>query len=175
MEKEVTKGATAGIGRLRSLGVVRVTQAIIDTALPANSGHCMVSDAVMAAAKARGWRIRKVLTDLQTVRFSDSKTKVRYVCFTPRVAQLALLAFDQGVRPEPIEFRLRPVQVITPSPTKPRAKARVAMRPSGGTHGGHTRPIKHGGPQLPTTIGLRREFGLRQMGVYQAPAEPAVA
>lgn len=164
------QGAFAG-AKVRGLKV-QVTDTIIATAIPKDSGHCMVSDAVKAAAVRKKFRIGKVLTDLQTVRFTDLDNKTRYVCFTPRVAQMALLAFDHGVTPTPFGFRLSPAQVITPQHrARPRKRARVAMAPTSG--GGHTRPIKHGGIALATTVGLRREFGLRQMG-RMAPA-PSVS
>lgn len=164
-----SKGSNAGT-KVRGLQI-DVSTTIIATALPANSGHCMVSDAVKEAAVKKGWRIGKVLTDLQTIRFTDLAKKTRYICFTPRAAQLALLAFDQGVKPEPFGFHLRPVQIIKTG-TTPRAKTRRLAVTKSKSTGGHARPIIHGGPSLPTTIGLRREFGLRQMGVFKAP-EPA--
>jgi hypothetical protein len=176
-----TKGALAA-QKVKGLQV-EVSLDNIETALPANSGHCMVSDAVKDSAKKKGWRIGKVLTDLQTIRFTDLKKKLRIICFTPREAQLALLKFDQGVKPEPFVFRLKPVQIISKAqravkakdgqPSKAPAKPRLATRPT--NKGGYTRPIKHGGPSLPITVGLRREFGLRQMGVWTAPSEPATA
>jgi hypothetical protein len=171
-ETHDSRGSNAGT-RVAGLGAINVTTTIIDTAVPKNSGHCMVSDAVTEAARKKGWRIGKVLTDLQTVRFSDLQKKVRYVCFTPRVAQEALLAFDKGMKPEPFSFRLRPVQIITKVQGIKRPRRRLATtKPK--ASGGQARPIIHGGSALPTMIGLRREFGLRQMGVWQAP-EPAPA
>jgi hypothetical protein len=163
MEEDMKEGAYQAVTKIKGLDV-RVTDEVIAKAVPANSGHCMISDAVKTAAGKRKWRIGKVLTDLQTVRFSDLDTKTRYICFTPRVGQLALLDFDQGKVPVPFGFRLTPVQIIEPQHrSKPRKKARAAMAPT--TGGGHTRPIKFGGMALATTIGLRREFGLRKMGV----------
>ncbi len=166
------KGAQDGkrLGRLS----IQVTEDIINTALPANSGHCMASDAVKLAAESRGWKIGKVLTDLQTIRFTDLKKKIRYICFTPRTVQVALLAFDQGQKPEPFSFRLQPVQILQSRKSGGgHPKARIAIKKVSGKPAG--RPIKHGGPPLPTTIGLRREFGIRQMGVYKAPSETETA
>jgi len=189
-EEKKVGGSQVGTARLKGMRVC-VSEEVIAKALPANSGHCMISDAVALAAKGKGWKIGKVLTDLQTIRFTDLRAKRRLVCFTPRVGQLALLAFDQGKKPEPFEFRLKPVQVIEghgnagrkrkvkegekvegeaggegegevkPPRREKKAKARMAVSPG--------RYMKIGGSQLPTTIGLRREFGLRQMGVYQEP------
>jgi hypothetical protein len=168
MDTETTTGALAG-QKVKGLDV-QVTAQHIATAVPKNSGHCMVSDAVKAAAVRRKLRIGKVLTDLQTVRFSDLDKKVRYICFTPRVAQVALLDFDQGKWPTPFKFRLAPVQIIAQQHrAKPKPRARLATRPT--NSGGYTRPIKHGGEALATTVGLRREFGLRQMGVVATPVD----
>ncbi len=170
LDETTEKGAQEG-KRLRGLHI-EITQDIIETALPANSGHCMASDAVKLAALRKGWKVGKVLTDLQTIRFTDKKKGVRYVCFTPRSVQEALLKFDQGQKPEPFSFRLSPVQILK-SGKSGRAKARIAMKKVNGKPAG--RPIKHGGAPLPTTIGLRREFGLRAMGVYKAPTETQTA
>jgi hypothetical protein len=165
----LSKGA-AVYGKLKGMQV-NVTQDIIDTAVPANSGHCMISDAVMAAARQKKWKIGKVLTDLQTIRFTDLKKAVRYICFTPRVGQLALLAFDQGVKPEPFGFHLRPVQIL-PRQSRgkrlPRPRVAISVKKDGIIR---DRPMKHGGSALPITVGLRREFGLRSLGVWKPPTE----
>jgi hypothetical protein len=170
----LAKGSQSG-ERLKTLRV-EVTQDIIETALPANSGHCMISDAVKLAAEGRRWRISKVLTDLQTIRFTDLKKRIRYICFTPRIGQIALLAFDQGQRPEPFSFRLKAVQIIQKQPRVKgqrarRGKARIAVQVRQDST--NQRPIKHGGHEIPTTVGLRREFGLRGLGVWKAPSEVA--
>ena len=167
-----TKGAL--VGRKLTGMKIEVTPEIISTALPKESGHCMISDAVHTAAAKKGWKISKVLTDLQTVRFTDLETKRRYICFTPREGQVALLQFDQGIKPEPFHFRLKPVQIIEKQHRARKAKAgepgtgaskpRLALRATNG--GGYTRPIKHGGRALVTSVGQRREFGLRGMGAY---------
>jgi hypothetical protein len=177
-ENDNNQGAHVGQKFWRG-AVVEVSNDIIETALPANSGHCMISDAVKLTAKRKGWKIGKVLTDLQTIRFTDLKRKIRYVCFTPRVGQLALLAFDQGKKPEPFSFRLKPVQVIAPSEKQVKKTAEKAgkgpSKPRAAIRKGSTRPIKHGGMALATSVGLRREFGMRQLGVYQPPTETATA
>jgi hypothetical protein len=162
-----TRGASAGT-RIRGLRI-EVTPEIIDTAVPANSGHCMISDAVKSAATRKSIRLGKVTTDLQTIRFSDLDKKVRYICFTPRVGQLALLQFDHGVKPEPFSFQLRPIQIIeqqhrerkatADKPGKGPSKPTLATRDKHGTGV----PVIIGGQAL-VSVGLRREFGLRQMG-----------
>jgi hypothetical protein len=168
-----TKNAGAGT-KVKGLRI-EVTHEIIATAIPANSGHCMISDAVKMAAVKKKMRVGKVLTDLQTIRFTDLDEKRRYICFTPREGQLALLTFDQGMKPEPFSFRLKPVQIIekqhrerkatADQPGKGVSKPEIAIQMTGG-HGGYSRPVKVGGKALATTsVGLRREFGLRRLGV----------
>src|SRR5262245_57512785 len=70
-------------------GLVRVTDELIETALPKNSEHCMIADAVkIAFPGAKG-----VSVDLATIRFSDPEKGLRYIYLTPRIAQTALVEF----------------------------------------------------------------------------------
>jgi hypothetical protein len=81
---------------------VEVTDDVIDLSTQADSSHCMIADAVRKAVPgATG-----ISVDLQTIRFSDPKKRMRYVYLTPRIAQLALVDFDAGKKPEPFRFRL---------------------------------------------------------------------
>jgi hypothetical protein len=169
-----SKGAQLGT-RIRKLKV-NVTAEIIATAVPQHSGHCMISDAVKAAAEKARMRIGKVLTDLQTIRLKDLDTGRTYICLTPREGQRALLSFDHGVMPEPFSLRLKPVQIIEKQhrerkrvgdqPGKAPAKPRVVMQKRG-------TPVLLGGRALAMiAVGQRREFGLCRMGVFApAPAE----
>ena len=115
-------------------------------------------------------RVSKVLTDLQTIRFTDQDNKRRYICFTPRVGQVALLEFDQGIKPEPFSFKLTPAQIIEPQhrPQKPKpgepGKGPSKPRVANSNKDGYRRPVKIGGAAMATSVGLRRKFGLRQMG-----------
>lgn len=88
---------------------VTVTQDIIDTACVADSGHCMISDAVRLAAP---WALR-VQSDLQTVRMTDEPRGLRYFYLTPMKAKLGLIAFDQGRKPKAFTFWLRTAHVGT--------------------------------------------------------------
>jgi hypothetical protein len=82
---------------------------------------------------------------------------------------LALLQFDQGIKPEPFSFKLRPVQIIAVQhrerraaagkPGKGPSKPTIVTRDKYGTGV----PVILGGKAL-VSVGLRREFGLRQMG-----------
>jgi hypothetical protein len=164
-----TTGGQAGCKRVSGMRV-NVTAAIIETAIPENSSHCMIADAVKAAAVGKKMRISNVLVDLQSIRFTDRDTGKRWICWTPLQGQQAIQKFDAGTKPEPFTFRLKPVQVIEKTQRKQAtrtgaSKARVAFpHKTGGT------PIKHGGRVIPT-IGLRRVFGIRQLGMQQPQQE----
>jgi len=168
----------------------KVTKKIIATSVPADSGHCMLADAVAAAVP---WA-RFVSADLQTIRFSDPARGLRYVYLTPRSAQQALIMFDQGQHPEPFSFELRAGQ------TTQRARQRETItQPDGSkkriwvkTPGARTSPRFvapqndgavpqiRGGPTPPMgtlaggSVGAvpashRRSFGLRSMDRLVTP------
>ena len=88
---------------------VDVPDHVINSAYRANSGHCAVSDAVKLAAP---WATH-VASDLQSIRLTDPRKGLRYTYLTPRTAQLALIAYDQGKVPPPFEFSLRSGHVAT--------------------------------------------------------------
>lgn len=92
-----------------------VTPDVIETAIPKDSGHCMIADALKAAIPTA----RNVSVDLATIRFTDPKTGRRYIYLTPYPAQQALLDFDQGVPPEPFTVKTHAAQIIPPKPPKP--------------------------------------------------------
>lgn len=106
---------------------VEVSPDLISTATRADSSHCMIADAVkLAVPDATG-----ISVDLQTIRFSDRKRRLRYVYLTPRIAQLALVEFDAGEKPKPFTFRLDRAHVIAmrkPVSVVPRAAASPARR-----------------------------------------------
>lgn len=52
----------------------------------------------------------KILVDLQTIRWTNRRTKMRYIALTPEIAAAALVNFDQGREIEPFSFRLRTFQ-----------------------------------------------------------------
>lgn len=101
--------------RSRNIELV-ITAEIIDRAIPRNSGHCIISDAVQLAIP----EALRVHTDLQTIRFSLPDSRKRYVYLTPRAAQHILIDFDQGVLPKPQQMKLRrPIQVVPMNRKKP--------------------------------------------------------
>lgn len=155
--------------------VVEITQNHIDTAIPKDSSHCMISDALKESIPGA----TRISTDLATIRYS--KDGKRYIFATPRIAQIALLQFDEGVKMKPFRFRLHhalqiiPTRGTRPGEGPPRAARRakvddtmVARREVPTITGGVTPPVgslAHGaiGPKPKWTKGTRREFGLRAM------------
>src|SRR5437773_7361451 len=88
--------------------IVKVTPDIIRQSVTADSSHCMIAEALRTAVPTA----HQIAVDVQTIRFSDPKRRLRYVYLTPRIAQVPLLQFDQGILPEPFEFWLRGAQVV---------------------------------------------------------------
>lgn len=151
-----------------------VTQDIINAAIPRNSGHCVIADAVKEAVpEARG-----VSVDLQTIRWTDNEKQRRYIYLTPRVAQVALVKFDQGIPPEPFNFMLRGAQSIA---LKKNQRGPKRMTQGEGSESVHE--VKDGAPPpmgalasgkgsrggrprsggFDSARGLRRSFGLRAL------------
>lgn len=89
--------------------LVKVTRKHIDEAMQKVSSHCMIAEAIKDAMPDA----KNIAVDLQTIRYTDPKRKVRCVVLTPRLAQDKLVAFDQGDREElePFQFKMRPTQV----------------------------------------------------------------
>jgi hypothetical protein len=94
---------------------VDVGQDVIDTSTQRDSSHCMIAEAVQQAVPDAKF----VSVDIQTIRFS--RDGYRYTYLTPRTAQLALIMFDQGQKPDPFRFQLRTGQTT-------RAGSRAARR-----------------------------------------------
>lgn len=87
-----------------------VSAEMIATAIPEDSAHCMIADALKAAMP----EARSVSVDLATIRFTDPKNGRRYIYLTPIPAQAALLDFDQGRAPEPFTIRAYAAQIVEP-------------------------------------------------------------
>lgn len=94
---------------------LEITQEIIADAVARDSSHCLWAEAVRVAYP----EAQRVSVDIQTIRFSDPRKGLRYTYLTPRVAQVSLVQFDQGVLPEPHSVLLRRGQVT-----------RMAQKPS---------------------------------------------
>ncbi len=96
--------------KLRSIRL-HVDQTHIDNAEVRNSHHCMIADALKDALPDAKF----ISVDLQSIRFSifeqnrykEERVGIRYFYFTPTLAQIALLKFDQGKKLRPFEFTMR--------------------------------------------------------------------
>lgn len=82
---------------------VVVTAEMIAAAKRKDSAHCMISDAIREAIP----NAASVASDIQTIRFTDREKGLRYVYITPRMAQMELVRFDQGIESGAFAFQLR--------------------------------------------------------------------
>ena len=81
---------------------VKVTKEVMAHAQQRDSSHCMVAMAVKDAFPSAS----SIAVDLQTIRFSLAEKRIRCTYLTPRIAQVAIIQFDQGVMPQPFSFKL---------------------------------------------------------------------
>lgn len=156
--------------------VLDITAEIINAAVPKDSSHCVLADALKAAVP----NATRVSVDLATIRFTDPESQRRYVYLTPAPGQAILVNFDQGVMPTPGVMRLgNPAQVLASGSkgkrtTRKRAKGedeKTAKRladptPTVTSRSGQT--VVYGGRTPPTaalssTRGRRRSFGLKTL------------
>jgi hypothetical protein len=126
---------------------VKITRELIERATQRDSRHCMIAEAIKAANP----RYLNISVDLQTIRYTDPRTKKRYTCLTPPVAGHALVEFDQGRPVEPFAIALKPVHVVASSAGGKQSgkgvRTRAAtpqVRPVGGSS-----VVVEGGPSLP--------------------------
>jgi len=168
---------------------VRVAAEDINKAIPKHSGHCMISDSIKRVYP----QYTHVATDIQTIRFTDPTKGLRYTYLTPRMAQSALLSFDQEIKPEPFEFSLKGGHVSKAGQTLAerayrRAKKKISPKQAEAARrnlqkiaslkrkilvkGPNPRsvPTIVGGKPPPIAPGTRREFGLRAFGNLAAMA-----
>ena len=113
---------------------IALTKELIEDSKQRDSSHCMIAEAVKAAYPDATY----VSVDLQTIRFTDPGKHLRYTYLTPRIAQIALIDFDQGNTPEPFTFTLRRAQVTRSGGTQQRRKlseAELAQRKEAGMKG----------------------------------------
>jgi hypothetical protein len=102
---------------------VDITKDLISDAVKNDSGHCMVAEAVKLAYP----NAKNVGVDVFTIRFSDPKSKQRYIYQTPEIARVAIIRFDMGVKPEPFNFVLRGGQVVAQRPPSKHGKRTPAQ------------------------------------------------
>lgn len=156
---------------------VEVTHAIMDHARVRDSSHCMIAMAIRDVMP----QMSSIAVDLQTIRFTDRGQGYRYSYLTPRIAQRALIDFDQGVMPEPFSFRLMGAHVTLmthkPKMQTPRSMTegqRAALAKATGVlrgtsivvdnEGNGSQPRRVGGALPPLSrFARRREFGLKSL------------
>lgn len=85
---------------------LEITQEMIDFAVPRDSSHCMFAEAIKVAIPDA----THISVDTQTIRLTRPKYGKRYIYLTPRVAQLAIIQWDMGQKPEPFEAVIRQPQ-----------------------------------------------------------------
>jgi hypothetical protein len=161
-------------GQFHNLSVT-VTPDIIETSIERDSGHCVIADSIRHSIPG----VNRVTVDLQTIRFTDPVSSKRYIYLTPPMAQVVLLAFDQGVRPQPQRIRLgKPIQIVKAGPREPGSRAKGGVTVTAETmHKGQEpsdhKVVVHGGVPPKTGAlasgpvgprkGRRRVFGLRTL------------
>jgi hypothetical protein len=178
---------------------VNVTQADIDQAIPANSGHCMIADAIKRCFIEKYKRKPLgVSVDLQTIRLTDPEKNARFIYLTPVVAQRALLQFDQAIKPTPFGFYVKrngaqAIPLIKHPSRKKRSEAQKAQIKAASeasrrqrsrrkkpeivtTQGGDSyqnHHVKVGGKAPPVAVltGNRRQFGIKAAGALDAPTQ----
>lgn len=108
--------------------IIEVTEADIEAAVPKDSGHCAIADAIGRQLPG----VTNVTVDLQSIRWTDREAGERYTYLTPRVAQALLLDFDNGDRDycQPMTFRLdKPVHTAPiKSSSAPKAARQAVSR-----------------------------------------------
>ena len=126
----------------------------------------MIADGLSAAFP----NARRVSVDLATIRFTDPKTERRYIYLTPRPAQLALLSFDAGDKPDPFVVQGTAAQIVDAAAAKAAARPATGRKPRQRAKlipqtrsGSRTVPIKQGG--TPPGLGsLARGAGANKAG-----------
>jgi hypothetical protein len=83
---------------------ITVTKEHIDKAIPRDSHHCMIADAIHDVMD-----VQFVLVDTQSIRYSVKGENLRYIHLTPLSVQRALIRFDQEKPIKPFTFILPPV------------------------------------------------------------------
>lgn len=108
---------------------VHIEQHHIDNAEVRNSHRCMIADAIREEIPGAKF----ISVDLQSIRFSifdenryrEEGVGRRYHYFTPTIAQVALLKFDQGKKLRPLSFTMRSgICRNIPWPKKDKVKGR---------------------------------------------------
>lgn len=150
------------LGRAPRISIT-VSDYEIDHGIGRDSSHCMIAEALKANLP---WA-KYVSADLQTIRVSDVTKRERYIYLTPRIAQIALVQFDQGIKPKPFTFQLRRghvVRIYSNQVGQKLSNQKASLRrQQGGAGRGRSIPERVGGKPPPTARGMRRAFGIRSL------------
>jgi hypothetical protein len=104
---------------------VKVTRELIERATQRDSRHCMIAEAIKAANP----RYLNIAVDLQTIRYTDPRTRKRYTCLTPQTAGHALVEFDQGPRGRAIRAHAEAGARRRPEASRPGRASEHGARP----------------------------------------------
>lgn len=129
--------------------MIPASRRIIEPAVRGDSHHCMIADAI----KARIPDAQFISVDLQSIRFTDPKTKIRYKYFTPLTGQQALVNFDQGKPIKPFVLTLK--DGVQESVAHETAKRR--------TRKGYTKKSRIARGPYKSRAKKERKFGLRNL------------
>jgi hypothetical protein len=125
---------------------LRVSQEEINQSTERDSHHCMIADAVKRTIPSATY----ISVDVQSIRFTEASTGLRYTFLTPAVAQRNLLKFDKGEKVKPFGFMLQ----------------NPLLRPAGYTGGERESPrpkAKRRRAPHKVVATKEREFGLRRL------------
>lgn len=103
---------------------IKVTPEIIAESMQRDSRHCMIAEAIKKSYPDA----THVSVDLATIRFTDIKRGLRFTYLTPRIAQVQLVKFDQGVEPPPFDFQIRSPQVTRSGNTRTPPKRQLSLK-----------------------------------------------
>lgn len=142
--------------------LINVTKDHIANSIGKSSSHCMIAEAVRTALPY----VTRVSVDIQTIRYTDQEKGVRITFLTPRIAQEAIIDFDDGVLPKPFSFGLRGAHVreIRQLSEEKKKKMRKyqAKYFAKLSRSSHAVPDVYGGKSPPVSRFARvRQFGLK--------------
>jgi hypothetical protein len=112
---------------------ISVSRETIERATQRDSRHCMIAEAIKEAHPS--WEA--ITVDLATARWTNPRTKKRYICLTPNEGRNAIIAFDGGLPVEPFDLSFRAVQ-ITPIRDREKGANRGRAQVQVSTSGQHT-------------------------------------
>lgn len=131
--------------------VIPVSNKLIDNAIRSDSHKCMIADAI----KVRIPKAQFISVDVQSIRFTNPETRIRYKYFTPLSGQQSLVNFDLGKKVKPFALTLKDgvKESIIKATMKRRKRADSRKR----TH----MPLK--GKSYKSRTKKERKYGLRNI------------